>query len=1049
MKIASFTVARPVFTTMMALIAVLVGVFSLTRLPVDLMPDVTRPTLSVVTTYANAAPEEIEETITRRVEEAVSTIAGVEDLTSVSTEGSSQVRLQFQWGTDLDEAANDIRDRLDRITNVLPDEADRPQLRKFDPSAFPILIYGVASDLDPLSLRALIDEQISYRIERIPGVASLDIWGGLEREIQVRVDPARLQALNLPLDRIRTVLQEANVTVPAGEVERGRLDVAVRTPGKFDSLRDIESLVVASRDGAQVRLGQIADVVDTHQRETRMIRINRGPGVRIAVRKQAGSNTVEVAELVRAEMQRVARDYPQLTLVPVTDQSEYIQNSIDNLTRTILYGGLLAVLVLLVFLRSIRGTLVVATAIPTSIITTFALIYFGGFTLNMMTLGGLALGVGLMVDNAIVVLENISRVRKEETDERDRASIEGTSQVGPAIIASTLTSLVIFAPLAFGEGVSGELFRQMAYTVAFALVCSLLVALTVVPMLASRLMPPDDEAARDDGRPHPFKHLGDVLGAGFTGLEQRYRAALAVLLAHRAATLTVTALILVVTVLALYPRIGAEFMPQTDESDVRINVELEPGSRLEVVDRVMRQVEEVVAQNVPEVQSSYTRLGAAGFRGRAHTGEMQLSLVGVGERARSSEQIADDLRPLLEDIPGARIRTRAGAGLMSPGRMGLGGDGGEALEVEIRGFDLDRLEALAADIEDRLGVIDGITDTRVSREAGVPQELMRINRDRAADLQVSVQRAARTLQTAIGGTRAGEFSENGREFLIRLQMRDAERMTQTQILNLTVPNENGSPIALRNIIDLSEGVGPQQIDRRNQQRVAVVFANISGRDLGSVAADVREVLREMALPDGYEGRVSGEFEEQQQAYRELMLAMFMAVLLVYMVMASLYESLRDPFIVMFTVPLSVVGVLAALYLTGTTFNLQSMIGMIMLVGIVVNNSILIVDQSARLQRSAGLSVADAVLEAGRRRLRPVLMTTLTTACAMLPLAIGIGEGAEAQAPMARAVIGGLVSASFVTLLVIPVIYVIFHAKDDARAPAMAERPVAVTGVGGG
>jgi len=1034
MKIAKLTVGRPVFTSMMALIAVLVGLFALTRLPLDLMPDVTFPTLTVATTYENASPEEVEETITRRVEESVATVAGIEELTSVSSEGSSQVRVTFQWGVDLDVAANDIRDRLDRIVNSLPDEADRPQLRKFDPASFPILIYGVASDLDPIALRSLIDEDLSYRIERIPGVASLDVWGGLERQIQIRVDPERVRALGLNLEQVRTALREANVTVPAGEVERGRLDVAVRTPGKFSSLDQIRNLTVARRNGSQIRLSQIAEVEDSHERETRLIRINEEPGVRVAVRKQAGSNTVEVAEQVNREMTRIQRDYPQLGLVPIVDQSKYIQNSIDNLTTTILYGGLLAVLVLLVFLRNIRGTLVVAVAIPTSLIATFTLIYFGGFTLNLMTLGGLALGVGLMVDNAIVVLENISRVRKEESGDRSEAAVLGTSQVGPAIIASTVTTLVIFAPLVFAQGISGEMFSQLAYTVGFALICSLLVALTVVPMLASKIL--KDEGKRKGNS--LARRVSSALGNFFDGLEDKYKATLSYLLQNRTLTLGVAGLIFLLS-LMLTPHIGAEFMPESDEGEVRVNVEMEPGTRLEVLDEVMRKVEGIVLPEVPEAESSYTRMGSSGWRGSGHTGEVRISLVGVRDRDRSSAEIAADLRPLLQDIPGASIRTRAGQGLFLL-RMGTGGGDGEQMEVEIRGFDLDRLEAMAQDVEERLKQVDGISDTRLSREEGIPQELMMLNRGRAADLGVSMERAARTLEAAIGGVRAGEFTDEGREYDMMLRMRDSERLSQSQILNLTVPNEDGDQIALRNLVDVDEGVGPQQIDRKNQQRLAVVYANISGRDLGSVASDVQEILRDIPMPEGYDAGVSGEFEDQQEAFSELGLAMIMAVLLVYMVLASLYESLRDPFIVMFTVPLAIVGVNIMLYLTGTTYNLQSLIGIIMLIGIVVNNAILIVDQTGRLQKNEGMRLNAAITEAGRRRLRPVLMTTLTTTFAMLPLALGIGEGADQQAPMARAVIGGLLSSSFMTLLVIPVIYSIFHRKDDERAAETAVAP---------
>lgn len=1026
MKIAEFTVKRPVLTTMMALIAILVGIFTLTRLPIDLLPDVTTPTLTVNTTYENATPEEVEETITRRVEEAVSTIAGIEELTSDSSEGSSSVRISFRWGTDLDAAANDVRDQLDDIVNALPDEADRPRLRKFDPSDFPILIYGVQSDLDPVALRTLIDEEVSYRIERVPGVAALDIWGGLERQIQVRPEPGRIQALDLSLEEIRNSLLEANVTVPAGVVERGRLDVAVRTPGQFTDLEEMESLSVARREGGQIRLNQVADLEDTHERQTRLIRINEEPGVRIAVRKQAESNTVDVAEDVREEMRRISESYPELELIPHTDQSEYIQNSIDNLATTLLYGGVLAIFVLLLFLRNIRGTLVVAVAIPSSVITTFALIYFGGFTLNLMTLGGLALGVGLMVDNAIVVLENISRVRKEEESEQARAAITGTSQVGPAIIASTVTTLVIFAPLVFAEGVAGEMFGQLAYTVGFALICSLVAALTLVPMLASRLL--GDENGGNETGFHPFKRVGRKLGRGFDRMETGYQSLVRILLANKSITL-ITTLAIFVFALTLFTRIGTEVMPAADESEVRVSVELEPGTRLEKVDEKMREVEGIVTEAVPEIDSTYTRMGASGWRGQGHTGQFRLNLVPPGERDRSSEEIADDLRPLLSDLAGAEIRTRAGQGLFLLRRMTPGGEG-EPIEVEIRGFELERLEALGEDVEELLGDIEGVTDTRVSREDPVPQEFVRISRSRAADLGVSMERAARMLEAAIGGVQAGNFTDSGREYPILIKLDDAEQLSQTDILNLTVPGDNGNQVALRNIVEIEEGVGPQSIERKDQQRLNVVYANISGRDLGSVARDIQDELDSVALPEGYDMFVTGEYEEQEEAFSELGLAMLMAVLLVYMVLASLYESLRDPLIVMFTVPLALIGVSLMLLLTGTTLNMQSLIGMIMLIGIVVNNSILIVDQTGRLQRDHGLKVENAIVEAGRRRLRPVLMTTMTTTFAMLPLAVGIGEGAETQAPMARAVIGGLLSAMFVTLLVIPVIYALLHRRDD-------------------
>ena len=1027
MNIAHFTVSRPIFTVMATLIAVIIGGIALSRLPIDLMPDVNYPTLTVSTSYENASPEEMEELITRPMEGTVAAVPGVEEITSISGEGISNVRVQFAWGTDLDVAANDLRDRIDRITNTLPEDAERPQLRKFDVASFPILILGISSPLDPIELRQIIDEQIAYRIERMPGVAALDVWGGLEREVQVQLDADRVKALGLPLDRILQAIREANLTVPAGEVTRGNFEVTLRTPGRFNSLNELRNSVVAVREGAPIYLYQIATVEDTHRKITRIIRIDGEPGVRLAVRKQSGANTVEVARQVLREVERLNADFPQIRLVPVIDTSEYIQRSIDNVSRSILYGGALAVLVLLFFLRSLKSTLVVATAIPISIITTFALIYFGGFTLNLMTLGGLALGVGMMVDNAIVVLENITRLREEEQLDQSRAAIDGTQQVAAAIIASTLTTLVIFLPVIFAQGLAGALFQQLAYVVGFSLICSLLVALTLVPMLASRLL----GSANRPVRMVASKRLRDWSARLFGHLEERYHQLLQGALRRRGWLLImVTALFL--GCLALTSWIGGEFMPATDEGEVRVNAEMEPGTRLEMVDRQLRKIESIVAAEVPEARASVVSIGASSYRpSAAATGEIRLSLVPAVERNRSSEQIATELRDKLVDIPGVVIRTRAGQGLFLLRRLGAGDQ--ESLQVEIRGFALQTLDSLGAAVRDALSELPGITDVRLSREAGVPQELLRIDRERAADLGVSVAQVARALQTAIAGSSAGEYREGGDEIRILVKLQDAEQMNLEDILDLTIVNEDGEQVVLRNLVEPQSQRGPIQIERKDQQRIAMVLANISGRDLASVAEDVQERLRTIPLPRTYDITLAGDYEEQRRAFRELLITFVLAIVLVYMVMACLYESLRDPLIVMFSVPLAAIGVILILLLTGTTFNVQSFIGCIMLAGIVVNNAILIVDQASRLRRDEGRATRDAVIEAGRRRLRPILMTSVTTLLALLPLALGIGEGAEAQAPLARAVIGGLLTATFITLVFIPVVYTLFY-RDKCHFP---------------
>ena len=1026
MNLARFTVGRPIFTVMITLIAISLGGISLHRLPIDLMPDMTFPTLSISTDYENASPEEVEQLITRVVEGAVAIVPGVEEITSSSEEGSSNVRVSFTWGTDLDAASNDLRDRLDRIADNLPEEASRPQLRKFDVAAFPIMILGVAGGLDPIQLRQLVDERVSYRIERIPGVAAVDVWGGLEREIHVDLDQGKLQALGLSLEQIRESIRNANLSAPAGQVERGNLQVTLRTPGEFTTLEQLRNTVVAVREGAPIRLHQVADVVSGSREISRIVRIDGEPGIRLGVRKQAGSNTVEVAEAVHRELEQLRTDFPQLTIVPVIDTSTYIQRSIDNLGRTILYGGALAVLVLLFFLRNLRSTLVIATAIPISVITTFALVYFGGFTLNLMTLGGLALGVGMMVDSAIVVLENIARRREQGLGDATQSAVSGTSQVAAAIVASTITTLVIFLPMILMEGQAGVMFEQLAYVVVFSLVCSLVVALTLVPMLASRLL-------RKSGTAAP-PHSGRVAGAFervFNGLERAYGALLEGALRRRAVTLCV-ALSLLTASLALVPRIGTELMPASDEGEVRVSLDLQPGTTLRVLDQRMRELEALVGQAVPEAVASVSQIDEGDAEG-----EIRLSLAPMAERTRSSEQIARDLREVVSAVPGGVVRTRAGQGLFLL-RMSTGG-GGEQLEVEVRGFELPTLARLGEAVREAIVDVPGITDVRLSRDSGTPQELLRIDRDRAADLGVTVAQVARAIETAIAGSTAGQFREGGDEFRILVRLADAERLDLEEVLDLTIINSAGDPVSLRNLVTIESGRGPLEIDRKDQQRLTTIRANVSGRDLGSVVADVQERLRTIPVPRQYAIQIAGDYEEQQKAFMELLFSFVLAFALVYMVMACLYESLLDPLIVMASVPFAVIGVIVTLIMTGTTFNLQTFIGCIMLLGIVVNNAILIVDQAGQL-RGEGMTVARAIRIAGHQRLRPILMTSLTTILALVPLAIGLGEGSEAQAPLARAVIGGLASSTFITLVLIPVVYSLAHR--DPGPPRTRQAPVA-------
>jgi hydrophobic/amphiphilic exporter-1 (mainly G- bacteria), HAE1 family len=1038
MNISTFAVRRPILSVMAALIIIIIGLISLWRLSIDLMPDITYPTLSISTVYSNASPEEIEELITRPLEEAVSAVPGVEQVTSVSSEGQSSVRVTFTWGTQLDEAANDLRDRLDRVIGLLPEDAERPVLRKFDLASYPILLLGVSSHLDPIQLRAIIDNQIKHRIERVPGVAALDIRGGLEREIHVNLDPQKIKALDIAADQILNRIRAENINLPAGTIQQGLLDITIRTPGVYTHLDELRNMVVAMRDGVPVRLREIAAVQDRWERVTRIIRVNGKPGMRLAVNKQSGKNTVAVAEGVLKEIEGINREIPQLRITPIIDTSDYIKRAISNVARSILYGGFLAIFVLLMFLRNIASTAIIFTTIPISIVATFALMYSGGFTLNIMTLGGLALGIGMLVDNAIVVLENIFRLRQQGLGAR-AAAIQGSQEVRSAVIASTITTLAVFLPLVFAEGMSGIIFKQLAYVVGFALVCSLAVALTLVPMLASRMRAP--AAVPSPSAPV----LGDSAMAAYaqgfySGLEHRYRSVLRWTLSHRLTTLLV-AFVLLAGSLALIPLVGVELMPATDESEVRVNAEMAVGTRLYVVDRTFEQIEALVYEAVPEIQNTVSFIGGSSWRARgSNAGEMRIALVPVNQRNRSSEEIAHHLRQHLGDLPGVRIRTRAGQGLFIL-RMGVQGD--DRIQVDVRGHDLQIANALAHQVQATIAAVEGITDTRVSRETGTPEELILVDRVKAADMQLTVSQIATMLQTVLSGSSAGTFREAGNEYTIRVQLDAAETRSLSDILDLPITNATGERIVLRNVVTTAARLGPVFIERKDQQRVIYVTAEYSGRDMGAILADVRSGLDAIAVPLEFSLQLSGDYEEQQKSFNELQLSFFLALLLVYMVMASLYESLRDPLVVMFSVPFAAIGVILMLFMSGTTFNVQSYIGCIMLGGIVVNNAILLVDHTNLLRRRDGLCLTEAIEEAGRRRLRPILMTAMTTMLAMTPLALGLGEGSEAQAPMARAIVGGLFSSTFITLIVVPTVYSLITRKhlnaDEAPDSAFETR----------
>ncbi|MBN1352675.1 efflux RND transporter permease subunit [candidate division KSB1 bacterium] len=1022
MSIARGPVQRPILTTVIFFIIITLGVVSFTRLSIDLMPEITYPTISVITEYGNVGPQEMEELVTRPIEEALAAVQGVKEITSTSTEGRSLVRVSFVWGTGLDEAANDIRDRIDRAMSRLPEDIDRPMIRKFDLSAFPVVILGVSSNLNPLDLRQLIEDQVKYRMERVAGVAAVNIYGGLNREIHIDLQAAQLKALGLSTEAVVAALSNENQNIPAGLYEKGNLEVLVRTQGEYRSLDEIRNTVITIREGIPIRIQDLAVVKDSWEEVRQINRINQKPGLRISINKQSGANTVTVAEAVNDEINRINKDIPQVQLIPLIDTSVYIKQSINNVGNATLLGGILAIIILFLFLRNFSSTAIITTAIPISIIATFGLMYFGGFTLNIMTFGGLALGIGMLVDSSIVVLENIYRYR-ERGESPVNSALGGTSEVWSAILASILTTVVVFLPVVFIRGMSGIMFQQMAYVVSFSLLCSLVVSLTLIPMLASRFLRYRKiEHEKGENWLHKIYAFSED---AFMRTEVQYSRLLQWALNHRKIVIIATLLLFIISVF-LVRFIGVELMPAADEGEVRVNLEMAVGTRLEILDETTRIIEGIIEQSVPELESMLARIGGGGWRSSGgHTAEIRMRLVPKAERNRSSERIANELRSSLSAIPGVIARTRPGTGLFL---LRMGTSDTDNLSIEVRGYDLAIAQALASKVEQVVKDIPGVTDTQISREEGSPEQIIRIDRQKAADLGLTVTRIGNTLQTAIGGTYASYFREGGKEYRIMVRLSEEDRKNLSDILDLTVVNNRSESIILRNVVDVVPQEGPVRIERKDQERIITVQANFTGRDMGTIVSETRQRLRSVPVPKDFAILFGGDYEEQQEAFRELLLGLILAIFLVYMVMAGQFESFRDPFVVLFSIPMALIGIVITMILTGTIFSMQAFIGCIMLAGIVVNNAILLVDYTNLLRRRDKLPLDEAVRLSGSRRLRPILMTTLTTVLGLLPLSFGFGEGGEAQAPLARVVIGGLLSSTLITLVLIPVIYSIFEQK---------------------
>ena len=1022
MSVPRFAVSRPVTMFMVSIVIVLLGAISLFRLPVDLLPEIEYPALTISVTYEGVGPLEIEELVTRPIEQAVSAVSGLDQLTSTSSEGQSTVQLGFTWSTDLSEAVEDVRSRLDLVRNGLPEDASAPTIFKFSGDALPILFLGVDGNFDPVTLREIAENDVAPRLERVPGIAVVNVVGGQRREIRLELSREKIVAFNIAPDRVISVLRAANKNIPIGEINEGDTTYLVRSQGQFRNLEDIKRLVVTTRDGVPIYVRDVADVRDTTEDLRSIVRINGRPGLQMSVTKQSGQNTITVARLVREEIGRINRQVPGIEVSVLNDTSEFIERSVSSVQKMMAAGALFVVLVVFIFLRSFRSTLVICSAIPISIIGTFALLYFGGYTLNTLTFGGLALGVGMIVDSAIVVLENTYR-HMEQGHDRVTASVSGSEEVWSAIVASSLTQIAVFVPLLFLTGIASIMFGGLAVVVVFSLTVSLFVAVTLVPVLCSRLL----HLPTPEENPGVVRRFMEATGRMFEVVDDVYKRVLHKALAHRL-LVVVSVSALFVTSIGLLPLVGFELAPSADEGEVAVVVELPVGTRIERSQEVLVQIEEMIRRFVPETETLIARTGSTrsfgpGSQSTSHQLTFTVTLLPRDQRIRSSEDIAQSLRRELTGVPGVIARVRAAGDQFNFSRI-LGG-GGSGLSVEIRGHDLNDQARLGSDIRDVMMSTPGVTDVSLESERGRPEIGVLTDERRAALWGLSVADVANAMRTGIAGTQAAFYRERGNEYPIVVRMQEEDRLRISDVGEMLINTGDGLVLPVKDLIKLDPQDGPIEIRRRNQERVSRVNAELETM-LNEAVQGVDARLAGVEIPQGFTVGFGEEVQEQNEVFGQLVLVLVLAIVLVYAVMASQFESLIDPFIIMFSIPFAAIGVIWALLLTGTPLSMPAGIGVVLLAGLVVNNAILLVDYTNTLRRRDKMPLFEAIETAGRTRLRPILMTSITTILGLSPMALGIGEGSEMQAPMARVVIGGLVTSTLITLVLVPTVYSLFE-----------------------
>ncbi|MFW5648175.1 MAG: efflux RND transporter permease subunit [Candidatus Alkaliphilus sp. MAG34] len=1026
MNLSSIAVKRPVTITMIVLVVVLLGAISLNRLPIDLFPEIQLPIAVVFTSYTEAGPQEVENLVTKRIEGAIATVGNIDTVNSITSQGNSIIIAQFNVGTDMDFASLEMREKIDLVKGFLPDDASEPMVLKIDPNIMPILQISMSTGGDLAELQSLAEDIFSQRFERIEGIASVSVGGSFVREIEIVLDQDSLSSYGLSINQLAQIIGANNMNLSGGTVDKGAQKLSVRVVGEFGTIDEIRDMPITLTTGEVIKLGDVAAVKMTAKDISTVSRTNGRDSINISIQKQSGKNTVQAANLVNKEIEDLKKDYPNINIDVVLDSSTMIKDSINNVAKNAVMGSLFAVVILYIFLKNIRTTLIIGVSIPISLIASFTLLYVNGITLNMMTLGGLALAVGMLVDSAIVVLENIYRFRTEGYSGHE-AAVKGASEVGMAITASTLTTIAVFIPIVFVEGLIGTIFKDFALTVTLSLGASLLVSLTLIPVLSSKILTTDNGAGITKQKKRKLESVYNIFDNIFAKIENVYKRLLVTGLKRRKTTIIVSVVIFVVSIASLFG-VATEFIPTMDEGTMSIDISMPLGTKIEKMDKLARIIEEKLAV-IDEIEVMFTNLGTGdidiltGGSSGGNSGTISVRLVKLKHRKKSTAEIAEEIRTLVRDIPGAEISVRETSSMEMMGFT-------IPISVSIKGDELEVLEKISEDFKQIISSVEGTREVETSLSEAVPEIEVLINKEIAATYGLTTAQIASAVRGVATGVTVTKYKDEGKEIdvVIKASGDFTENLSNFEQLDITTPT--GINIPLQQVADLSVVRGPVRINREQQERVVTVTGQITDRDLGSVTADVAKKLQGYEMPGGYSYNIGGEREEMVEAFEQLFLALALAVVLIYMVMAAQFESLVYPFIIMFTVPLAFSGGALALFITRKALGVTALIGVIILAGIVVNNGIVLVDY-INVLRKEGKERFEAVTTAGPIRLRPILMTTLTTILGLVPLALGIGEGSELQAPMAIVVIGGLTLSTILTLVFVPVLYTVFDDIADS------------------